>query len=302
MMLRSLRVACLAAAVLVVLPATAAAAPDCSNVPQPRTILSGMGRLESVISDRQGRLYFVETGNPGRLLKLSQPGAQPQELVGGIANPRGLAFDRDGMLYLGFGGDGVVSQLTLNAGILRVDPKTGEHSVYATGLEMANGVAWADGVIYASNNFGTHIHRVVDGRAELKWAAVTSANGLVVDRAGTFLYAAQTFQPAAIKRVQIANPKNVETYVQAAPEDEAAGPDGMTRDGRDRLYVAANGAGQVWRVDEQRRICVLWRGVPFPLGPSAVAFGSGTRLFPENNLYVVTFRGELIELPGVRSS
>lgn len=55
----------------------------------------------------------------------------------------------------------------------------------------------------------------------------------------------------------------------------------------------------MWRADEQRRICVLWRGTPFPLGPSAVAFGSGTKRFPETSLFVVTFRGELIELPGV---
>jgi sugar lactone lactonase YvrE len=299
--LRPFFVIALAIGAMTFLPATAGAAPDCSTVPQPRTILSGLGRLESVIADRQGRLYFVETGNPGRLLKLSQPGAPPEVLVSGIENPRGLAFDRDGRLYLGFGGDGVTSQVTLNAGIMIVDPRTGAHSVYVTGLEMANGVAVGpDGVIYASNDFGTHIHRVIDGRVENKWAPVLSANGLVVDATGTYLYAAQTFQPAAIARVEIAHPENVETYVQAAPEDIAAGPDGMTRDERGRLYVAANGGGQVWRIDEQRRICALWHGLPFPLGPSAVAFGSGTRRFPEANLYVVNFNGELIELPGVR--
>jgi sugar lactone lactonase YvrE len=288
--------ACAAAAVL---PGTAAAAPDCADAPPPRTVVDGFGRLESVIADRQGRLYFVETGSTGRLLRLSAPGAAPEVLVSGIANPRGLAFDSDGVLYLGFGGDGVVSSVALDAGLLRVDPRTGAHSVYATGLEMANGVAAGpDGAIYASNNFGTRVQRVVDGRVELGWAEVISANGLVVDRAGTFLYAAQTFQPAAIKRVEIANPQNVETYLAAGPEDVAAGLDGITRDERDRLYVAANGAGQVWRVDEQRRICVLWRGIP--VGPSAVAFGSGTRRFPGTSLFVVTFQGQLVELPGVR--
>jgi sugar lactone lactonase YvrE len=290
-------IACALALTVGVPPANAA--PDCNPLPQPNQILSGLGRLESIAADRQGRLYFVETGTTGRLLRLSARDAQPEVLVAGIANPRGHAFDRNGTLYLGFGGDGVVSSVVPSAGLLRIDPRTGAHSVYTSGLEMANGVAWApDGVIYASNNFGTHIHRVVDGRAENKWAAVTSANGLVVDRAGDFLYAAQTFQPAAIKRVEIANPENVETWVQAAPEDTAAGPDGITRDEQDQLYVAANAAGQVWRVDSQRRICALWRGTP--VGPSAVSFGGGDGPFPKTSLYLVTFQGQLIELPGTR--
>jgi sugar lactone lactonase YvrE len=293
--------ACLAAAALFALPAVAEAAPDCADSPQPQTVLDGMGRLESIASDRMGRLYFVETGSSGRLLRLSARGAQPEVLLSGIPNPRGLAFDRQGNLFLGFGGDGVVSQLAPDAGILKIDTRTGASSPYATGLEMANGVAIdPDGVIYASNDFGTHIHRVIDGRVENKWAPVLSANGLVVDRAGEFLYAAQTFQPAAIQRVEIAHPENVETYVQAPPEDIAAGPDGMTRDDRDQLYVAANGAGEVWRVNSQRQICVLWHGLPFPLGPSAVGFGSGDGPFPKTSLFVVDFNGELIELPGIR--
>jgi sugar lactone lactonase YvrE len=285
---------------LFAVPAAASAAPECSNAPEPRTILSGMGRLESITADRQGRLYFVETGSTGRLLRLSARGAQPEVLLSGIRNPRGLTFDRKGNLFLGFGGDGIVSQVTPDAGILKIDTRTGTSTLYATGLEMANGVAIdPDGVIYASNNFGTHIHRVINGRVENKWAPVLSANGLVVDRAGEYLYAAQTFQPAAIQRVEIAHPEHVETYVQAAPEDIAAGPDGMTRDDRDQLYVAANGAGQVWRIDTQRQICVMWHGLPFPLGPSAASFGSGDGPFPKSSLFIVDFNGQLTELPGV---
>jgi hypothetical protein len=295
------RAACVGIVAIFALPATAVAAPDCADYPQPRTVLSGLPQLESVISDRAGHLYFVESG-AGRLMKLAEPGAQPQVLLDGIDHPLGLAFDPRERLYLGYGGDGVTSQVTRSGGLLRVDPRTGAYSVYATGMDMANGVALGpDGAIYASDDFGTQIHRVIDGQVTNDWATVVSANGLVVDSAGRWLYAAQTFQPAAIARVEIANPQHVETYVQAAPEDIAAGPDGMTRDEKDQLYVAANGAGEVWRIDTQRRICVLWHGPGYPDGPSAVAFGNGTGRFPATSLFVVTFDGNLIELPGVRA-
>jgi sugar lactone lactonase YvrE len=300
------RRACVAAAValsaLVALPASAFAVPNCvpQPQPQPRTIVSGQSRLESVISDKKGQLYFT---NEDSLLKLTAPGAQPQVLVSGINGPGGLAFGRDGSLYVGFGDSvetGAIGDVAPQGGLLRVNPDTGSYTVYATGLEMANGVAIdPDGVLYASSDVGDGIDRIVDGQVENNWASVVSGNGLVVDRRADYLYVAQTFQPAAIKRVEIANPANVDTYVEAPPTDIAAGLDGMTRDGRDRLYVAANGGGQVWRVDTNRQICALWTGAPFPSGPSAVAFGHGTDRFLATSLFIVTFAGELIELPNV---
>jgi hypothetical protein len=71
----------------------------------------------------------------------------------------------------------------------------------------------------------------------------------------------------------------------------------MTRDGSDRLYVAANGAGEVWLVDRDRTICALARGFPFV---SSVAFGGGKPGFPKGNLYAVTFTGVIVELANVR--
>ncbi|MCA1678489.1 MAG: hypothetical protein LC777_05825 [Actinobacteria bacterium] len=62
-----------------------------------------------------------------------------------------------------------------------------------------------------------------------------------------------------------------------------------------RLYVAASGAGQIWRVDTDGTIWALARGLSFP---SAVALGRGPDGFSEGNLYAVTFSGEIIALPG----
>ena len=124
---------------------------------------------------------------------------------------------------------------------------------------------------------------------------VNSANGLVVDPSGRYLYAAQTFGPPQIARIPIANPANVTTFAAGTPEDGNAILDGMTRDRWGNLYVAANVGGQIWRVDRRGRICVLARGLR---NPSAVAFGHGFGRFHAGDLYAVTFAGDVVKLPG----
>jgi hypothetical protein len=75
-------------------------------------------------------------------------------------------------------------------------------------------------------------------------------------------------------------------------------------DARDRLFVAANLGGQIWRVaGTPPAICVLLDGLaPFPDGPSAVATGSNRGPFPAENLYAVSFNGLLLELVDVATA
>jgi hypothetical protein len=126
---------------------------------------------------------------------------------------------------------------------------------------------------------------------------VQSGNGLVVDTSGRYLYAAQTFVPASIARVDLTDPSRVDQYAAPGPEDISAGLDGMTRDEHDRIFAAANGGGQVWRIDRDRSICALARGL---ITPSAVAFGGGRTGFVQTSLYAVTFGGLVIEVPNAR--
>ncbi len=286
---------------LVAFAGSAHAAPPCPKQPEARTLVELGSTLESIIAGPDGRLYFTDA-DAGELLVLPRPGAEPKVLLDGIDAPGGLTFDFDGSLMVGFGNSipgGTAGNVSPMAGLLRVDIRSGESEVAVEGLAMANGLATGpDGAIYASDDFGTGIDRVVASEVQRSWASVVSSNGLVVDRAGENLYAAQTFQPAAIVKVPIADPASASTYVQAPPGDTSAGPDGMTRDGLDRLYVAANGAGQIWRVNRKREICSLAETAP--LGPSAVSFGRGRKgPFPRTNLYFVSFQGQLVELEGV---
>jgi sugar lactone lactonase YvrE len=144
---------------------------------------------------------------------------------------------------------------------------------------MANGVARAaDGTIFASNDFGTHIERVDPaGSVERRWARLRSANGLAIDPSGRYLYAAQTFTRPAIARIELADPANVTTHAAPKLPAGAALLDGLAIDTAGRLYVAANGAGQIWQVDTDRTICALARGLKFP---SAVALGRLQRRQP----------------------
>jgi len=92
----------------------------------------------------------------------------------------------------------------------------------------------------------------------------------------------------------------VTPFAVAPPEDAAAGFDGMDRDAADNLFVAANGAGSIWKITPQAEMCVLLRGLPgFPDGPSAVSVGVHGSAFRPENLYVVAFNGDVTEIEGV---
>jgi sugar lactone lactonase YvrE len=281
----------------------ALAVPWCDTRPCVRVLRSGLGVLESAIVDSRGRLFFTSQtydGLSGAVLRIDHPDADPVKLAGAIASPGGLAFDERGMLIVGFGDSpqgGLTGNLVGLAGLLLLDPDSGERETWITGLGMANGIARAgDGTIFASNDLGTHIDRVDPrGNVQRRWARVASANGLAIDPTGRYLYAAQTFVAAAIKRVEIANPANITTHAQARPLARAAALDGLAVDDAGRLYVAANGAGQIWRVEPDGNIHALARGLKCP---SAVAIGRGPHGFREGNLYAVTFHGDVIELAG----
>lgn len=278
--------------------APAAAVRDCEDASAPRLVLDGQGSLEAVIVDERGRLFYSATTQKA-IMRLDHPGAEPVVLAGGIESPGGLAFDGDGMLLVGGPNSvahGAVGNLVGLSRLLRIDPDTGARSVLASGLSMGNGlVRGPDGSVYASDDIGVNIDRVRGSRVEHGWAKVLSPNGLAIDPDGRWLYAAQTFVPAAIARIDLGDPRRAETYVRMPAEDMAVGLDGMTIDGAGRLLVTANVPGEVWRVGTDRSVCSLGGGVP---NASAVAVGRGPSGFSAGNAYAVGFGGRIVEFPG----
>lgn len=286
----------------------AAEVPPCSGAVSQSTLYSDLGRLESVIAGNSGRLYvsLTPTGSTvSRLISMKRPGQPPTTVIDGPGGPGGLAWDRKRLLW-GYGNaaeTGETGDENPVSGLYRVNLRKRSSSVVSDRLGMANGVARArNGAIYASNDFGMKLDRITPGGQTVNgWATIESANGLVLSKNEKYLYAAQTFsEPSAISRIEIANPANVRVW--ATTEGVITGNpvfDGLARDGKGNLYVAAWAAGEVWKVDSSRRFCVLATG----LGrPSALTFGRGKKGFRSARLYTVGFNGELTEIEGARGA
>jgi sugar lactone lactonase YvrE len=279
---------------------SAHAVPRCEpDRPPTRELLIGQGSLESIILDQRGRLFYTDS-TARALMRLDAPGEQPVPVLRDVPDALGgLAVLPDGDILMGVGNslaNGATGNVAPRARLLRVNPDSGESSVYASGLQMANGVELAaDGIVYASNDVGLGIDRVgPEGQVQLRWAIGFSPNGLAIDSTNRYLFAAQTFQPAAVLRVEIANPARVETYAAATGTDIFGGPDGMAIDGDDRLLVTVNLFGELWRVGTDRSICSLASGIP---NASDVAMGVNGSPFAADSAFAVGFGGKLIEVP-----
>jgi gluconolactonase len=272
------------------------AAPDCSagRIPA-RTVASTGDTLEYGIFDRLGRFFYSDQST-SMLMRIDRFGEPPKPLAP-IPAPGAMVFAQDGSIFIGSGDslqNGATGDLNPMSGLIRVNPDTGAMETYVTGLGMANGLALAPhGTIYATNDAGFDIDRVQRGKVTHPWARVYSTNGVAVSPDNRYVYVSQTFAPAAIQRISVAHPSQVTPYAVAQGADIFAGLDDMTIDGQGNLYVAANGAGQVWKVDTSGAICVLAAGLRFP---SAVNFGVGLN---SENLYVVGFDGNISELANV---
>lgn len=262
------------------------------------TVASGQGRLESVIADESGRLFFTDVLQ-NRVLRLDAPGAQPVVLATDVPSPGGLAWNDAGDLIVGYNGAGFFAPPGLRmAGLYAVDPDTGAKRPFASGFDQANGLARTSaGAYFTSNIVSGEIVRVSRAGTPSSWTTVPSSNGLVVDEQSRHLFVA-TSLPSKVVRVRIADPSKTTDWYDASQEPEVLGFDGLARDGAGRLFVAANSAGQVWRIDGQGQSCALARGL---LTPSSVAFGGSSTAtgFSSRNLYVVTHAGDVLELAGV---
>jgi sugar lactone lactonase YvrE len=188
---------------------------------------------------------------------------------------------------------------TADGTIDRFDLDTGVRTTFASGLTMPNGLAIlpnGDFVVSRDIGMGTGITRVPatdPGHPETNWAKLDDQNGMAVDPTGTWLYAVQTFTAdSAVYRIRISEPTDM-SVVATLAGPTPKGLDDMTIDGGGLLYIAANGTGEVIRLDPASGDhCIIATGLQ---NPSSVKFGRGPG-WPAKNLYVTSFDGTVREL------
>lgn len=146
------------------------------------------------------------------------------------------------------------------------------------------------------------------GQSRLFTDAVGHPNGIAISPDGSTLYVAQIFKsirPLAPDGRLWAIPLDESREIAGLPEllvdlGDSAANDGLALDEHGRIYVAANGAGQIWRVDpDTREKTLIAEGLP---GVASLAFGQGE--FDHESLYATSTRtGKVWEVKvGVRGT
>jgi sugar lactone lactonase YvrE len=280
----------------------------CPGAHPTRQFVTGKGILENLLFDGKGNLFV--TGD-SKLRRYDAAGNET--VVADGVHLGGLAVGPDRALYIGFGN--AAEDSVRRAGASAVWRVTGtnplKYTVYAEGWDMSNGLQFdRAGNLYVSNDFQDVVVRIPRKQPTswAAWGSVYSPNGLVLDPTGKYLDAATTFDQASrIVRFSIADPSEpkviaslsagaatLEPGVHAPPYTSGPlmvkGLDDMTRDAKGNLYVAANGSGEVLKVDPKTgAACVLATGLG---NPSSLRFATG---FGRDNgkLYVTQFRGAI---------
>ncbi|MCL7970470.1 MAG: SMP-30/gluconolactonase/LRE family protein [marine benthic group bacterium] len=279
-------------------PAAATAQqPDPSAEPgfpvEARVLVDGaFRRCEGIAFNGEGDLYVA--GNAA-LWRVSPSGDVTK--IADMYSNLGLApiGDRD-ILMADFGPTNRFDRGPNADGIVwRVTPEGDTTRVVDGGIGDPNFVlVLADGSFLVTDDATDEILWVgEDGQPQLFTDAVGHPNGIALSADGITLYVAQIFEslrPFVPSGKLWAIPMQ-EGDVGALPElvvdlGDRAALDGLAMDEHGRVYVAANGLGEIWRVDPSTGESVLIaEDMP---GAASIAFGRG--IFDHEAIYVTSTR------------
>jgi gluconolactonase len=246
-------------------------------------LISGYDSPEGPALDRDGNLYFVNWLSSS-IVRLTPDGAVSEFFnTGGV--PAGLAFHRDGSLYVADEGDGIHGMLRVanDQATILVNEFEGQPLNGANDLVFDN-----SGVLYfsdpwrssAENPIGGFYRLFPDGRLEQIDRGLAFPNGVALSPDGTAAYLAETNRHR-ILRYPIEPDGAVGAREDFAFLPGGEGPDGMAFDEVGNLYVAHFGGGKVAVFDSSGEMI---EEIPIPGAKvTNVAFGG-----PDRRTLVVT--------------
>lgn len=195
-------------------------------------------------ADAEGNIYSTFSGPRGQKSPVSiykiDTNYNSKPFVTDLMNPTGLAFDRDGLLYVSSRYDGIVYQIT----------PAGDMTVYVEGMGVATGIAFDhDENLYVGDRSGT-IFKISRSRQIYVFATLEpsiAAYHLAFGPDG-YLYVSgpTTSSFDAVHRISSAG--EVDTFYRGLGR-----PQGLAVDAQGRLYVAASMRGRrgIVRIDQK---------------------------------------------------
>lgn len=221
--------------------------------------------------DEQGNVYTTFSGSRGQKTPVAvykiDLNYTPKPFVTDLMNATGLAFDRDGILYVSSRYDGIVYQVT----------PQGNLSVYVEGMGVATGLAFdADENLYVGDRSGT-VFKISRSRQIFVFATVEPSIAAyhLAFGAGGYLYVTGPTTSSFDSVYRISSAGEVETFYRGLGR-----PQGIAIDADDNVYVAASIAGRrgVVRITPDRQAEL------FLSGPGIV----GLAFAPSRSMFLTT--------------
>lgn len=185
--------------------------------------------------DRDGNVYSTFSGSRGQKSPVSiykiDTNYTPKPFLTDLMNPTGLAFDRDGLLYVSSRYDGIIYQIT----------PTGNMSVYAEGMGVATGIAFdSEENLYVGDRSGT-IFKISRSRQIYVFATLEPSIAAYHLAFGPedYLYVTGPTTSSFDSVYRISKAGEVETFCRGLGR-----PQGLAFDAEGRVYVAASLGGR----------------------------------------------------------
>jgi gluconolactonase len=247
-------------------------------------LASGHDSTEGPTFDREGNLYFVNWLSSSIMRRTPDGTVSEWFNTGGM--PAGLAFHRDGSLYVADEGDDIHA-------VLRITPERVRtvmaESYRGVPLNGANDLVFdQQGVLYFSDPWRSSIENPIgafyrlfpDGSLEQLDRGLAFPNGVALAPDGSAVYLAET-RHNRVLRYRVGPHGEIGERESWARFDGEAGPDGMAFDQEGRLYVAQYRGGCIDVVAPNGSVV---ERLPAPGSkPTNVAFGG-----PDRRTLVVT--------------
>ncbi|HLJ14126.1 MAG TPA: IPT/TIG domain-containing protein [Bryobacteraceae bacterium] len=221
--------------------------------------------------DAKGNIFTSFSGSRGQKTPVSvyrlDTNYNLKPFISDIMNATGVAFDREGMLYVSSRYDGIIYQITPN----------GNMSVYAEGMGVATGLAFDDEEnLYVGDRSGT-VFKISRSRQIYVFATLEpsiAAYHLAFGPDG-YLYVSGPTTSSFDTIQRISHAGDVEMFYRGLGR-----PQGIAFDAEDRMYVCASYGGQrgVIRMGQDRQPEL------FLSGPGIV----GLAFTPSRSLIVAT--------------